>query len=66
MSLTQKAKEGLEWGVFEVKRRLAAGQTPELALKETGIETFEETVYFLDFLRETKENYLLTRLTSLN
>lgn len=63
MNLSKEAKEGLDWAVFEVRRRLTAGQTPELALKEAGIKGIADTYFFMEYLRETKEKYLLKTLT---
>jgi hypothetical protein len=63
MKLSKEAKEGFEWAVWSVIQSLNKGAKPEQALKEVGIDNWEETLYFMEFLRESGRTKLLNRLS---
>ena len=63
MKLSKEAKDGFEWAVKEVKYCLDQGSTPEKSLKIVGIKNWEDTLYFMEYLRDTNRKVLLNRLT---
>lgn len=60
---TVKARKGLEWAIAEVETRLDAGYDSESALSDTGIKSMEDCLAFFEYLRMTKRQKLINRLT---
>lgn len=60
--LSRKALDGLRFAVMDVDVYLDAGLTPEKALRKAGIKGWEDTYYFLTFLKEYGYKKLFKRL----
>lgn len=62
MKLSKEARAGLEDAVQKLKTCINGGQKHERALASVGIKG-DDILFFLDYLRETKETTLFNWLT---
>jgi hypothetical protein len=60
--LSKKAKEGLEWGVSELRRLLTEGMKPEKALNKIGVRGFWDTYTFFEYLDQYGHKDLIDML----